>query len=279
MNKVITINLAGRAYALEESGFDSLRAYLDQAAKKLEGNPDKEEILKDFELAIADRCESYIQPNKNVITATEIQEIIKAMGPVEGTSGKTEETGTASTDAGRSKKLYRIREGQMIGGVCNGLAAYFDLDVTLIRIIFVILAVLTQGAWILVYLIMLFVVPVAETSTEKERAFGTFTMTAKELMQNAKEGYTNFKNSNEWRRWKHQMKEEKKRWKYERKMSYRPSPFWEIAQGILGLVWVAFILFLTWFAYNNIGPVHDFFDTLGLAFQELMEQIRARMQS
>ena len=54
MNKVITINLNGVAYQLEEGGYDALRAYLDHAARRLEGNPDKDEIMTDIEQAIAE---------------------------------------------------------------------------------------------------------------------------------------------------------------------------------------------------------------------------------
>ena len=43
MNRVITINLNGVAYQLEESGYEQLRAYLDQAGRQLEGNPDRDE--------------------------------------------------------------------------------------------------------------------------------------------------------------------------------------------------------------------------------------------
>ena len=42
MNKVITINLNGIAYQLEESGYDALRDYLDHAARRLGNNPDKD---------------------------------------------------------------------------------------------------------------------------------------------------------------------------------------------------------------------------------------------
>lgn len=57
-----------------------------------------------------------------------------------------------------NKKLYRIeREGE-IGGVCAGLAAYFNVDVTLIRIIFVLLA-LFGGNGVLAYIILWLVMP------------------------------------------------------------------------------------------------------------------------
>ena len=48
MNRVITINLNGIAYQLEESGYEALRTYLDNAARRLEGNPDKDEIMADI---------------------------------------------------------------------------------------------------------------------------------------------------------------------------------------------------------------------------------------
>ena len=40
MQKVITINLNGNAYQLDETGYEALRAYLDQAGARLAGNPD-----------------------------------------------------------------------------------------------------------------------------------------------------------------------------------------------------------------------------------------------
>ena len=51
MNKVVTIDLNGRAYQLEESGFDALRAYLDDAEVRLADDPGKAEIIADLEQA------------------------------------------------------------------------------------------------------------------------------------------------------------------------------------------------------------------------------------
>lgn len=58
------------------------------------------------------------------------------------------------------KQLYRSRENRMIGGVCGGLGEYFDIDPTLVRILFVFGAFLGfPGALALVYLVMLVLVP------------------------------------------------------------------------------------------------------------------------
>ena len=158
MNKVTTINLNGRAYQLEERGFEILRKYLDTAAAKLADNPDKDEIMADFEQAIADKFDQRLSPAKNVISEKEVDEIIAAMGPVEGETRATGAAGANGTSAANStiqklilrrltapllvlpaapKRLYRIPAGEWIMGVCNGLAAYFNVDVTLMRVIWI----------------------------------------------------------------------------------------------------------------------------------------------
>ncbi|HRD01278.1 MAG TPA: PspC domain-containing protein [Candidatus Saccharicenans sp.] len=59
-----------------------------------------------------------------------------------------------------AKKLYRSTKQKMLGGVCGGLAEYFDLDVSLIRLIFVGLALLTAILpMVLFYLIAWLVIP------------------------------------------------------------------------------------------------------------------------
>ncbi len=56
------------------------------------------------------------------------------------------------------KRLYRSRKDRMIGGVCGGLAAYLDIDPTVIRLLFVLLA-FAGGPGLLAYLVMLILVP------------------------------------------------------------------------------------------------------------------------
>jgi phage shock protein C len=58
----------------------------------------------------------------------------------------------------RTKKLYRSRTDRMLGGVCGGLAEYFGVDVTLVRIAFIILSVI-GGTGVPIYLAMWLIVP------------------------------------------------------------------------------------------------------------------------
>jgi phage shock protein C len=60
------------------------------------------------------------------------------------------------------KKLVRVEEGRMIAGVCTGLGAYFGVDPTVIRIIFIVLSFLSfaLGAFLL-YLVLWAIMPMA----------------------------------------------------------------------------------------------------------------------
>ena len=57
------------------------------------------------------------------------------------------------------KRLYRSNSDKMFLGVCAGLAKYFSLDPTLVRVGWAILTVLGVGSPILIYLLMAFIVP------------------------------------------------------------------------------------------------------------------------
>ncbi len=216
MQKVIAVNLNGNAYQIEDQGYDALTAYLARAESTLENNPDKSEILADLEQAIAEKCQTFLGPNKTVVTSDEMNRLLAEMGPVESGTSQAGETADQPQDAagsqekkagagpGAARRLYQIREGAMLTGLCNGLAAYLNVDVTLVRVAFVILAVLTKGVWILVYAVLSFVIPYANTSEERAAARGR-PFTAKDLIDQAKTNYAGFKNDKDWKRhWRRQ---------------------------------------------------------------------------
>jgi phage shock protein C len=57
-----------------------------------------------------------------------------------------------------TRKLYRSKTNRQLAGVCGGLAEYFNMDATLIRVLFVVLAVL-GGSGIVLYLALWIIVP------------------------------------------------------------------------------------------------------------------------
>ncbi|MBQ9392744.1 MAG: PspC domain-containing protein [Oscillospiraceae bacterium] len=56
------------------------------------------------------------------------------------------------------KKLYRVNEGKMLAGVCAGLGKYFNLDPTIVRLLWVVISLL-GGAGVLAYIICALIVP------------------------------------------------------------------------------------------------------------------------
>lgn len=57
-----------------------------------------------------------------------------------------------------NRKLYRIKDGSMICGVCNGIGSYFDIDPNLVRLGFVALACM-GGAGVVIYFAAAIILP------------------------------------------------------------------------------------------------------------------------
>jgi phage shock protein C len=58
-----------------------------------------------------------------------------------------------------NKKLTRSQSNRKISGVCGGIAEYFNVDATIVRIAFAIATIIGIGSPILIYIILIFVMP------------------------------------------------------------------------------------------------------------------------
>jgi len=208
MKKVISINLNGNAFQLEEGGFEVLDRYLKEARQQLANNPDREEILTDLEQAIADKCRRFLKPGKTVILSGEMEQIIEEMGPVrdgwDSEDTANEDTDSAGRDEGskdahsgqgasarRPRKLYRLKDDKMVEGVCAGIAAYLGIDSTIVRIIFVALLIISGGIIAIAYLVMAAIIPVAKTPEEHATAHGA-PFDAQDIMDRARNKFQDF---------------------------------------------------------------------------------------
>jgi phage shock protein PspC (stress-responsive transcriptional regulator) len=238
VRKVITVSLNGNAFQLEDDAYAALATYLEEAARALASNPDRAEIISDLEQAIADKCSAWLSPHKSVMTRSEIEQVITQMGPVDAepvagaSAGAAASAGArsgpaggpAASDAGDAtaapRRLYQISEGAMVSGICNGYAAYSGIDVTWIRVIFVLLILLTGGGALIAYLVFMFIIPYANTSEEHAAARG-LPFNARLLVENAKRHYTQFASSHEWRReresWRKEWRHTRAQWRLERR--------------------------------------------------------------
>jgi phage shock protein PspC (stress-responsive transcriptional regulator) len=222
MQKVVSVNLNGNAYQLEEGAYEALVAYLDAAQRQLKDNPDRTEIVADLEQAIADKCQRHLAAHKTVVTSSELRTILDEMGPVDGgASASASTSGTSSSSASTSsepvwpRRLYRISDGAIIAGVCNGIGAYIRIDPTIVRVIFVVLLFLTKGVWALAYFVLAFVLPQARTSEERAAAFGK-PFNAQELIDRAKQQYRDIRSDRDSRReWRRRRREWRRQWRYD----------------------------------------------------------------
>lgn len=249
MRTVNTISLNGNAWQIEAEGCQALAAYLKGAETRLTADPDRDEILADLEQAIADKLSRHVSAHKNVVTADEIALVLQEMGPVEaGTagaeaaksagvggdagnrsaadSGPAAPAAAAATPGWRAdhgadlRRLFQIREGAMLSGVCNGLAAYFGIDVTLVRVIFVVFAVLTGGIGAVVYLVMMIVVPVAVTAEQMAQAHGK-PFSAEELIGRPQAAFT------AGAHWRQQWRDQRRMWREQRRQWRRQHRGWQ----------------------------------------------------
>jgi phage shock protein PspC (stress-responsive transcriptional regulator) len=179
MHKVIAINLSGQVYQLDERGYDALRVYLDQADAQLASNPDRHEIVRDLEQSLADKFARYAVPSRKFVIASEVEEVLGEIGPVDGGVPPAVDGRSTRHIKSSPKRLYQIRDGALLSGVCNGVAAYFNLDPTFVRIAFV-MAALSEIAYfdrppvltIGLYIVLMFLMPYAPTTGERPAAHG-----------------------------------------------------------------------------------------------------------
>jgi phage shock protein PspC (stress-responsive transcriptional regulator) len=166
----VTASLNRRTFQFEEAAFVRLEEYLAEAARTLQDNPDKAEILTDLEQAVADQCTKRMRPDQGVVTLAELQPALEEIGSVqvpgatdtpdrEAPAERAAPTDRPASDGARP--LQQISEDAVISGVCLGLARYFGLDVTLLRIVAVLLLFVSGGAMILVYLVLMVLLPYA----------------------------------------------------------------------------------------------------------------------
>jgi phage shock protein PspC (stress-responsive transcriptional regulator) len=161
----ITVRLNRSVLQFDEAAHARLERYLAESASLLEGDPDPQEILGDLEQAVADQCTRRMQPGQTVVTLAELEPALEEIGSVQAPGN-----GPASLPReAPPRSLQQVSEGAVISGVCLGLARYFQLDVTLLRVIAVLLLLGTGGGMILVYLGLMLLMPYAPLQPDGAR--------------------------------------------------------------------------------------------------------------
>jgi|GEM_PF-2278261 len=172
MNEITRIHLARTPYEIDIAAKVELEKYLREVRKSLSD----EELMNDIEIRMTEILDERGVNRDGVITLSDINAIRERLGEPRDFKDDNQNTDENWQDNvfthgkdGPSKRFYRDEDSGMFGGVIAGLAAYIGWeDVTLLRILVVILTIIPSfGTLIIVYIIVWAIAPAAKTAGEK----------------------------------------------------------------------------------------------------------------
>jgi len=160
MKKTISINISGILFHIEEDGYTALKKYLEAINTHFSNYEGNQEIINDIENRIAEIFLSTLKNNKQVITAENVDMLIEKMGTIadfqasedivsdsnpreekyEGEHDFYKNITPPHHDAGKGyKRLTRLENRKILGGVCAGIAHYLAIDPLWTRLIAILL--------------------------------------------------------------------------------------------------------------------------------------------
>jgi phage shock protein PspC (stress-responsive transcriptional regulator) len=172
MNKTVTINISGIIFHIEEDAYESLSKYLSTIKGYFSNTDGGNEILGDIEARIAELLQGKINASKQVILMMDVDYVKALMGKPEEFGAEISENETKATNDNPfveekvKRRLFRDPDERVIGGVCSGLANYFDIDTVWVRLVMFLL-IFFGGISLWVYIVMWLIIPIAKTTAEK----------------------------------------------------------------------------------------------------------------
>lgn len=184
MNKTYNINLSGALFIINDDAYNLLDNYLKTLQNAFLEQEDGIELISDIENRISEILSDLSENGRIVVDLKMVNSVINQMGrpeeiievniqensPIEEI--KEEVITPPPYNEKTSKRLFRDPNCKIIGGVCSGLAEYLNIDVTIVRIAFVLLFFLTKSAMIVIYMILWICMPVAKTPLDQMRMRG-----------------------------------------------------------------------------------------------------------
>ncbi len=175
MKQVININFQGRVVPIEVSAYEILKYYIESLNRHFAMEEGKDEIINDIENRIGELFQERIKAGATCISDEDVNAIITSMGRPEdfddaqSTTADTQPSQNAQqnqthyTSASGKRRLFRDENHKLVGGVCSGIANYFDIDIVIVRIIFLVL-LFSAGIGFIPYIILWIAVPSSATT-------------------------------------------------------------------------------------------------------------------
>ena len=166
MKITVSINLGGYSFNIDEDAYAELKRYLKNLELHFAAEESASEILSDIEARMSELFRAKLTSYKQVITIDDVRNVIAVMGTPEDIS---DDDGTSSREKFSTPgyhRMYRDPDHRIIGGVCAGMGAYWNIEPWILRVIFLAL-IMGGGLGLLVYLILYIVLPEAKTTAQK----------------------------------------------------------------------------------------------------------------
>ena len=142
MNKVFNINLGGIVFTIDELAFEKLNSYINKLKAHFANTQGAGDIIMDIEARMAELIREKLSSSTQIVDESIVIQVIAVMGEVneldeenQSEKNQTAEPKSANDFRGENK-LRRDLNNKVLAGVCSGVANYFDVDPTLIRILF-----------------------------------------------------------------------------------------------------------------------------------------------
>lgn len=178
MQRIIQITLGGRVIPIEEAAYTELNNYITSLETQFAGEQGRDEIILDIEARIAELFASKLDAGAQAIVRADVQKVIETLGYAHELNDSADTTSTGNTGhtgntyqaypppyQAATRRLYRNPNDKMLGGVCSGIASYFDIDTVLVRLAFAIMF-FTVGVGLLAYILAWIIIPLARTPEE-----------------------------------------------------------------------------------------------------------------
>ena len=192
MNKTVTVNIGGIVFHIDENAYEKFKQYLESIRSHFTTADGRDEIMQDIEARIAEMFQERVKDSKQVITLVDVEDVTSLMGKpeeFEGTEEKEKEKVRAEAEPEYTgpvkRRFFRNPDDKMLGGICSGIANYFDIDIVWVRLAFVLLIfAYSSGIWI--YIILWIVIPEAKSAADKLQMKGE-PVTVSNIQKNVKE--------------------------------------------------------------------------------------------
>ncbi len=167
MKTTISISLAGFRFQVTEDGYKLLSDYLCDIESRVSENPNSVDIMRGVERRIAEIFKFHNPFSVTSIDRSVVMEAIFKVGEPSKFGGHSSGYCSSRPYMGSDRRLMRDGSSGILGGVCAGIAAYYNLDLAYVRIAAFIL-IFFGGLSVMLYLVLWIVLPMAISPADIE---------------------------------------------------------------------------------------------------------------